>query len=90
MKKRVVLVAMAAWLLCGTTMAAQIPEELLDALPKEAEELLEDVDLTSADSLAEGAMIIIREMGDRTEEVLRQRVRNAAAVLLVESPFPKR
>lgn len=83
MKKRVVLVAMAAWLLCGTTMAAQIPEELLDALPKEAEELLEDVDLTSADSLAEGAMIIVRELGEQTEVVLRQRIRNVAAVLLV-------
>ena len=83
MKKYVVLTLAAILLLCGTTLAAEVPEELLDALPQEAETLLEDVDMTSVNALADGTASIVKKMGEWTEAVLRQRIRNAAAVLLV-------
>jgi len=83
MKKCVILAVMTILLLCGTTMAAEVPDELLDALPEEAEELLEDVDLSSVNGLADGVTSILRQMGRQAESILRQQIRNAAAVLLV-------
>ena len=79
MKKRVVLVAMSAWLLCGTTMAAQIPEELLDAFAqlnvrctKKFPVLLEEL----ADQQGLDILVLSRYTGQTMENALEKLRRN--------------
>jgi len=83
MKKFLVLLGAAVLLLRGTALAAEVPEELLDALPNEAEALLEDVDLSAPNGLLDGVAGIVGQAGRKLEGILRQRIHNAAAVLAV-------
>lgn len=79
------LICLAALLLVMTLPArgAEIPKDLERALPEGAGELLKDVDLTGADGLSGGLSAIWERIGDSVGEILRQRVRGAASVLLV-------
>lgn len=63
--------------------AAEVPRDLTDALPEAAEELLEAGDLSGAAGFSGGLGRILQQMGGQAGEVLRQRLRGAASVLLV-------
>lgn len=83
MKKRLLLTGAVVLILCGTALAAEIPEELLDALPREAETLLEGMDLSGAAGLSEGLGKLLKALRQGAEKILRQRMSGAAAVLAV-------
>ncbi len=63
--------------------AADLPEELTDALPKQAEEVLEDGDFSGTEGFAAGIGHILENLGGQVGGVLHQQLRGAAAVLLV-------
>lgn len=82
MKKMIVLFfALLAMTL--SARAAELPRELENALPEEAGELLRGVDPSDAQGFAGGVRRIWEQMGDQAGQILRQRVRGAASVLLV-------
>lgn len=81
--KTYILTFLMILLLSGTSLAAEVPEELLEALPEHAVELLEEADPDSVQGFSEGVTGVFRGMERQAESILRQRVRNAAAVLLV-------
>lgn len=66
-----------------TARAVELPEELMDALPRQAEEVLEGGDYSGSDGFAAGAGHILERLGGQAGAVLRQHLRGAAAVLLV-------
>ena len=80
--RRIVLFLAAMALLALPARAAELPEDLLDAAPEEAEALLEE-DLSDAAGFTGGLERIAREAASRAGEVVRQRLRGAASVLLV-------
>ncbi len=62
--------------------AAEFPRELLEAAPRETARMLEDLDLSPGTGIAEGLHRILDGLSHRVKDVVRQRVRGAAAVLL--------
>ena len=86
---RMIWLLLLAPLLAPLTLsarAAELPEDLTGAVPEGAEALLrdaEDWDLSSADGFAAGVGRLLEQMGESLGEVVRQRLRGAAAVLLV-------
>jgi len=62
--------------------AAELPEELLNALPDAAAELLENVDYTGADPLGSGVTHVLERTGAQIKGLLRQRIKSVAAVLM--------
>ncbi len=62
--------------------AAALPEDLRDALPEEAEDLLRDADFSGAAGFSAGVEGILNHVGRQAGDVLRMRVRSAALVLL--------
>ena len=88
--KEMILILAAIFLLAVPAAAAELPEgsdetieDLTDALPEGAEETVEGLDLSGADGFSAGVARILAGMRDQVGEVLRQRLRGAAAVLLV-------
>lgn len=63
--------------------AAELPQELAEALPKAAEEVLEEVDPSGADGFSTGVGRILERVGRQVRGVFRQRLRGAAMVLLI-------
>lgn len=81
--KRWIFLLLALLLLTGKAGAAEVPQDLLKALPEGTEEIVEDADLSDAGGFAQGVRRILEGMKGKVGEVLRQRVRGAASVLLV-------
>lgn len=74
------LLALAA--LCVSAGAEELPKDLEKALPEGAEELLRDVDVSGTEGFAEGIGAIAERMGRQAGDILRQRMRSAALILL--------
>lgn len=70
-------------LLSVSARASEIPRDLQRALPNGAERVLDDVESDSQTWFADGVGAIFRRVSQQATEVVRQRVRGAAAVLLV-------
>ena len=81
--KRWVFLLLAVFLLMGKAGAAEVPRDLMKALPEGTEDLIELADPADAGGLARGVGRILEDMKGRVGEVLRQRTRGAASVLLV-------
>ena len=81
-KKFLIWTAAALLALTVTVRAAEVPEDLVRSAPEAAEELLEGADLT-AGGLTAALAQLLQSLGDRAGEVVRQRLRGAAAILLV-------
>nr|WP_326184004.1 stage III sporulation protein AE [uncultured Oscillibacter sp.] len=81
--KRLICLLFAIMALTVSARAAELPRELTGALPEGAAELLEGVDPSDARGFSGGVERILEKMGERVGDVLRQRVRGAASVLLV-------
>lgn len=82
MKKVLVWTAAAVLALTVSVRAAEVPEEVARAAPEAAEELLSDADLT-AGGLTGALSKLAQSLGDQVGEVVRQRLRGAAAILAV-------
>ena len=81
--KRWVFLVLAVFLLVGEAGAAEVPRDLMKALPEGTEDLVELADPTDAGGLARGVGRILEDMKGKVGQVLRQRTRGAASVLLV-------
>ena len=62
--------------------AAELPGELIGAVPDSAAELLEDVDYAGTDPLGNGVMRILENAGTQLNGFLQQRLKSVAAVLM--------
>lgn len=80
--KRLIFLILAAAALSIPARGAELPEALEEALPEVAEEMLRDTDLSGASGFASGVSAILEQMGREVGNILRQRVRGAALVLL--------
>ena len=69
--------------LTGEARAAEVPEDLTDALPEAAEDMLEIGDLSGPEGFSQGLAGIAERVSEEVKAVLRQRVRGAASILLV-------
>lgn len=82
---------MKRWLCCMVLLAAltvtagavEVPEGLTDALPREAAELMEDVDLSGMEGFADGVGTLLQEAGAQVVRLVQKQARGAASVLLV-------
>ena len=63
--------------------AAELPEDLTDALPEAAEDVLEIGDLSGPGGFSQGLAGIAERLAGEGKTVLRQRLRGAASILLV-------
>ncbi|WP_298029784.1 stage III sporulation protein AE [uncultured Dysosmobacter sp.] len=81
--KRAIICLLAAAALTVSARAAEVPEELTEALPRGAEELLEDADFSGVQGFSGGVDRILEAVSGQVGTVLRQRVKGAASVLLV-------
>ena len=80
--KTVLMCLAAVVVLTVSARAAEVPEDLARAAPEAAEELLSDADLT-AGGLTGALASLVQSLGDQAGAVVRQRLRGAAAILLV-------
>lgn len=80
--KKIVFLFLALAALAFPARAASIPGDLEEALPEAAEDLLGQVDPSAPEGLAAGVGAILDRMGREVGDILRQRVRGAALVLL--------
>lgn len=81
--KQWVFLLLAVFLLMGRANAAEVPRDLMKALPEGTEDLIEFADPADPGGLARGVGRILEDMKGKVGEVLRQRTRGAASVLLV-------
>ena len=81
--KRWVFLLLAVFLLMGKASAAEVPRDLMKALPEGTEDLIELADPADPGGLARGVGRILEDMKGKVGEVLRQRTRGATSVLLV-------
>lgn len=81
--KKLIVLSFALLAMTLSARASELPRELTDALPPEAGELLEGIDPTDVQGFGSGVGRILERMGAQAGEILRQRVRGAASVLLV-------
>ena len=81
--KRWFFLLLAVFLLMGKANAAEVPRDLMKALPEGTEDLIEFADPADAGGLARGVGRILEDMKGKVGEVLRQRTRGAVSVLLV-------
>jgi stage III sporulation protein AE len=81
--KRLFFIMLFALLLTVDAKAAEVPEDLTDALPPAAEDLLEEVDPSGATGFSDGVGRILEQAAGQVKDVLRQRLRGAASILLV-------
>ena len=83
MKKWLLCLLLALTVLTAPALAAEVPEELTDALPREASELLRDTDLQDGQGFSSGVTSILDKVSGEIGDILRERVRGAAMVLLI-------
>ena len=81
--KQIVCLCFLLLILTGTAHAAQVSEDLVDALPEGTESLLEDADLSAGTGLADGMGEIANTVLGQLGSVLRERIRGVVTVLLV-------
>lgn len=82
MKKLICLVfALAA--LTVWVKAAEVPKDLTNALPEGAGELLDGIDPSDTQGFSSGVGQILERVSVQAGDILRQRIRGAASVLLV-------
>lgn len=81
--KHMICLLLCCLLLSGYAQAAELPQELEEALPGEAEKLLEDADLSGGAGFSAGAASLLEKAGGQIGGILRQRVRGAVSILLV-------
>ncbi|MEG1658162.1 MAG: stage III sporulation protein AE [Oscillibacter sp.] len=70
-------------LLAFPARAAEVPRDLQNALPDQAEEILREGDFSGSTALAKGVGNILERAAAQVREILKTRLRGAAAVLLV-------
>lgn len=80
--KKMIFLILALGFLSVSAQAAELSQDLEDALPEAAEDLLEQVDPSGVGGLSSGVGTILEWMGQEVGTILRQRVRGAALVLL--------
>lgn len=81
--KRLFLIILLAAVLTVDAAAAELPRDLMDALPDSAEQLLREADFSGTDGFLQGVNRMINQTKQQFGSILRQRTRGAAAVLLV-------
>lgn len=81
--KRCFFMLFALLVLLTDVHAAEIPKDLIGALPEAAEDILEIGDLSGAAGFTSGIQKILDDLGGKVASVLGQRLRGAAAILLV-------
>lgn len=81
--KKLIFTVVCLLLLTVQAQAVELPEDLMDAAPEEAEDLLDGQAVDDAGDLAQGIGGILERLGDQAGAVIRTRLRGAAAVLLV-------
>ena len=80
--RKLLIVILAAFLLAGQAFAAEVPEDLTDALPEQTEDFLRDGEFSTAEGFAEAVENLLQQTAGQAGKILRQRLRGAAAVLL--------
>ena len=83
MKKWMICLVVLLLALTVPARAAEIPQELEDALPEEASQLLQDTELDGTDSLQSGISGILEKVSGQILGILKERLRGAVLVLLV-------
>lgn len=81
--KQMICIGLALLALMGQARAAELPRDLQDAMPRAAEELLEDTEFSTGTGFVDGVSHILESLTEKLEEVLSQSLRGAAAVLAV-------
>lgn len=81
--KRWICLTILLLALTGSARAAELPEDLMDAAPEAAEEVLEIGDLSGPEGFSRGLAGILQRVSGEVRSVLRQRLRGAASILLV-------
>lgn len=79
--KRMMVTLLLAVLLAGSARAAEVPRDLLDAAPEGTERLLEEA--ADPDGFLESLQAILDRGKDAAADILRQRVKDVAALLAV-------
>lgn len=82
MKRGVVLMLLLAALTVPAG-AADLTDDLTDALPREAAELLEDAEYSGMDGFSSGVGTLLEAAGEQVGTIVRKQVQGAASVLLV-------
>ena len=80
--KKMLFLCLALAALVLPARAAELPRDLEEALPEAAGDLLDQVDPSGVEGLAAGVGAILDRMGRQVGDILRQRLRGAALVLL--------
>ncbi len=78
--RNVICIVLFLLVLTSHARAAELPEDLTDALPDQAAEWLEEI---PEDDFAGGVTGILAQMGNEAGDIVHQRVRGAAGVLVV-------
>ena len=78
--RNVIWIVLFLLVLTSHARAAELPEDLTDALPDQAAEWMEEI---PEDDFAGGVTGILEQMGNKAGDIVRQRVRGAAGVLVV-------
>ena len=78
--RNVICIVLFLLVLTSHARAAELPEDLTDALPDQAAEWMEEI---PEDDFAGGVTGILEQMGNKAGDIVRQRVRGAAGVLVV-------
>lgn len=81
--KKLIFAVVCLLLLTVQAQAVDLPSDLTDAVPKEAEDFLEGQSADDAGDLAQGIGSILERLGDQAGTVIRTRLRGAVAVLFV-------
>ena len=77
--RNVICIVLFLLVLTSHARAAELPEDLTDALPDQAAEWMEEI---PEDDFAGGVTGILEQMGNEAGDIVRQRVRGAAGVLV--------
>ena len=81
--KGMIFAVLFAVLLTSNAEAAELPREVLDAAPNGTERLLEDTDFSGMEGLLQSFKGILSHAREDAGEILRQRVKDVAALLVV-------
>ena len=81
--KCLLTMVLAVLLLTTAAGAVDVPEELREALPKAAEDLLENLDFSGEDGFIQGIGRIVEQVQVQLKSILNKSVQGVASVLLV-------
>ena len=83
MRKWMLCLLAALLLLTVRASGTELPRQVERAMPEEGRQLLREIDLEDGNALTDGVARILEGAADKGKDILRQRLRSAAAVLLV-------